>query len=206
MSGRPTVGVVDIGTSNLGSVVRALGSVGAEVMTAAREEELGSVDRIVLPGVGSFATGMRRLTGGSWPDRLRSEAKQGTPILGICLGMQFLADVGHEHGKTDGLGLVPGEVVEMPDAGVRRPHTGWNAVRFVRSDPLTEGVPDGSDLYFVHSYVFRPTETADVIGTCVHGETFVAVVRRGSVVGTQFHPEKSGAAGLQMLMNFVGST
>lgn len=205
MSRRSRVGVVDIGTSNLASVTRVLGSLGAEVQTATRADRLGPIDRIVLPGVGSFATGMQRLVDGGWPERLRLAAADDTPILGICLGMQFLADVGLEHGTTAGLGFVRGEVVEMPAVGVRRPHTGWNSIHITQPDPLVDGVPDGSDVYFVHSYVFRPSDPSSVVVTCRHGESFAAVVRSGPVVGTQFHPEKSGPVGLRILANFVGS-
>ncbi len=183
----------DYGTGNLHSLTKALERQGAEVAVGA---ELDGVDGLVLPGVGAFGAAAERLA--PYAAGIREAAGQGLPILGICLGMQLLLDASDE-GAGQGLGLVPGRVRRL--RAERVPHMGWNVVP--SDDPLFDGV-SGQRFYFANSYVADPTAEADVMAWAVHeGDRFPAAVRRGRVLGTQFHPEKSGESGLRLIRNFV---
>lgn len=200
------IGIVNYGMGNLASVSRAIESLGYDAAIAEYPEDLRRVSRIILPGVGAFAEGMDRLSAGGWVDELSHLVREGgRPLLGICLGMQFLAARGSEGGARPGLGFVDGEIIHLKDhgCGERVPHVGWNEVRVRHPDPLLETIPDQTDFYFVHSYVFRAADDGDVLGEVDYGCTFAAIVRHGNVWGTQFHPEKSSKAGLQVLRNFV---
>jgi len=197
------VAIVDYSMGNLRSVANALEAVGASPRVTADAADLTTADAIVLPGVGAFADGMRNLHERGLVEPLRQAVAGGKPVLGLCLGMQLLAERGTEHGTVEGLGLVPGEVVRLPSNGVRIPHIGWNDVRFMRTDGLYDGLGETQDFYFVHSYALRVNDARLVSGVCVHGDEFVASIEDGTVFGTQFHPEKSQAAGLAVLSNFV---
>jgi glutamine amidotransferase len=197
--------VINYGMSNLGSVRRALEECGAQVLISENPADLAGAERIVLPGVGAFSDGMKNLSEAGWPVEIRRAlASPRVALLGLCLGMQLLADKGYESGETDGLGLIPGEVKRLSAAAEERiPHVGWNEVRVVRGVPLLEGIEDGTDFYFVHSYALNVKREADVVGLTPYGGGFASVVRRGNVFGTQFHPEKSSRAGFQLLRNFL---
>jgi glutamine amidotransferase len=200
------VGIVNYGMGNLASVYRALETIGYDPLIANYPEELRAASRIILPGVGAFAEGMDRLNSGGWTGEIRRLVSgEGRPLLGICLGMQFLADSGSEGGERDGLGFIAGEIVHLADQGCtdRVPHVGWNEMHITRADPLFETIPEGTDYYFVHSYAFQVADPAHLLGTVPYGCDVAAVVRSGNVWGTQFHPEKSSKAGLQLLRNFV---
>jgi imidazole glycerol-phosphate synthase subunit HisH len=195
--------VVDYGVSNLFSVCNALESLGAAPLASNRPEDLSAADRVLLPGVGAFGKGMANLRDLGLDRALRDFSQTGKPLLGICLGMQLLADESLEHGRFAGLGLIPGSVVRLAEGpGVRVPHIGWNAVRHQATGWLWNkgGV---ADFYFVHSYHFVPADEADAAGWCEHGGRFVAAVARGATVGVQFHPEKSHRAGLETLKSFL---
>ena len=200
------VAVIDYGLGNLGSVRRAIAELGAEPVLADRPAQLAAADRVILPGVGSFTDGMSLLHERGWVGALREEAKQGKPVLGICLGMQLLASRGTEGGDTEGLDLIPGEVVGLEALGceLRIPHVGWNSLA-VRDEScaILRGIPGGTDFYFVHSFVFQPRDAADVVASTAYGVPVTAVVGRGNVMGTQFHPEKSSKAGFRVLRNFL---
>lgn len=197
--------VVDYGMGNLGSVRRALEECGATVRMSTAPEDLRDAERIVLPGVGAFSDGMKNLNASGWPGELRRAVENPrVALLGICLGMQLLADKGHESGSADGLGLVQGEVVRMSASdGERLPHVGWNEVKLVRPGPLLAGIDDGTDFYFVHSYQFNPSRQEDVMGVTPYCGGFASVIQRGNIFGAQFHPEKSSRAGFQILRNFL---
>lgn len=197
--------VVDYGMGNLGSVCRALEECGADVRLSANPADLSGTERIVLPGVGAFADGMKNLRANGWPEKINSALQNPrVALLGICLGMQLLADEGREGGGNAGLGLVPGVVERMVASnGERLPHVGWNELRFQRSSPLLAGIDDGTDFYFVHSYQFKVERREDVLGLTPYCGGFPSVVRNGNVFGTQFHPEKSSRAGFQILRNFL---
>jgi glutamine amidotransferase len=201
-----TLAVIDYGMGNLGSVRRAIGALGGDVALASRPAELASADRIILPGVGSFSEGMRRLREGGW-DRALADAvhERGTPLLGICLGMQLLATEGDEGGVGAGLGLVSGRVTSLAAMGceLRVPHVGWNTVDVVAGDGLLRGIPSGADFYFVHGFAFAAIDPACVAGTTRYGVTFPSVIISSRVHGAQFHPEKSSRAGLALLRNFL---
>jgi imidazole glycerol-phosphate synthase subunit HisH len=200
------VAIVNYGMGNLASVSRAIETIGHEPIVAQHPEELRRASHIILPGVGAFAEGMDRLSQSGWISELQRQVQEsGRPLLGICLGMQFLADRGHEGGKRTGLGFVPGEIVHLAELGCKErvPHVGWNELAIRRPDPLFTTIADHTDYYFVHSYAFRPEAPEDSLGTVPYGCDIPAVVRRGNVWGTQFHPEKSSKAGLQLLRNFV---
>jgi glutamine amidotransferase len=200
------VALIDYGMGNLGSVRRAIGELGAEPLLADAPAKLGAADRIILPGVGAFSDGMRLLEAGGWTRAIRAQADAGKPVLGICLGMQLLAARGLEGGDNEGLGLIPGEVQPLASLGceLRIPHVGWNSVAVRdRSAGMMLGIPDGTDFYFVHSYAFQPRDAADVVATTEYGIPIAAVVARGKVMGTQFHPEKSSRAGFRLLRNFL---
>lgn len=203
------VGVVDYGVGNLGSVLRALDEVGAAPRLLLQPADLAAAERVLLPGVGSFTDCKRRLDDGGWTDALHRHAGSGRPLLGICVGMQLLASHGDEGSDggacTPGLGLVPGRVRALADLGCtgRIPHVGWNSVNARRDAPLLARLPAGTDFYFVHSYAFVPDDPADLLATAEYGLPVAAAVQRGAVLGVQFHPEKSGRAGFQVLRNFV---
>ena len=200
------VAVIDYGLGNLGSVRRAIAELGAEPVLAASPDALKGADRVIRPGVGSFADGMSLLNARGWVGAIRDEAAKGKPVLGICLGMQLLASRGTEGGDNEGLDLIGGEVVALRDLGceLRIPHVGWNEVAVKNgASKILGGIPGGTDFYFVHSYAFTPKDPGDVLATTTYGATIAAVVGRGSVAGTQFHPEKSSKAGFRVLRNFI---
>ncbi|MFP4200582.1 MAG: imidazole glycerol phosphate synthase subunit HisH [Clostridia bacterium] len=197
--------VVDYGINNLGSVFNAFVKLGHETLLAESPDDLRGAAGIVLPGVGSFDRAAEALYSGGFTDALRAAMDEGTPLLGICLGMQLLC-LGSDEGARNwpGFGVVRGRLRRLPgDAKV--PHMGWNTVDTERSSPLFFGIPSGSHFYFVHSFFLDSEEDPEaVMATCHYGRSRVAaVVTRGNVLGTQFHPEKSGPVGLKFLDNFA---
>lgn len=200
------VGIVNYGMGNLASVYRAVETIGYRPYIADYAPDLRRAARIILPGVGAFGEGMMRLEKAGWVEEIkRLVGEEKRPLLGICLGMQFLADRGTEGGERPGLGFIGGSVDAFVDIGCARrvPHIGWNEMHIARNDPLFDAIPDKTDFYFVHSYCFVADDAASVIGTAQYGCDFAAAVRRDNIWGTQFHPEKSSKAGLQLLRNFI---
>ncbi len=179
------VAVIDYGTGNLGSLLRALEEVGATPRLATHPDQLEQAERVILPGVGSFSDCMHALTDGGWVGALQQAVARGLPLLG--------------------LGLIPGTVTHLREQGCtgRLPHVGWNALHPLGADPLLAGIPDGTNFYFVHSFAFVADDPAQVIATVHHSVPFAAVIRAGHVWGTQFHPEKSSRAGFRLLRNFL---
>jgi imidazole glycerol-phosphate synthase subunit HisH len=197
-----SVGVIDYGMGNRRSVEKALEHVGASVSLTGDDRELQACDGLVLPGVGAFPKAMDNLRALGLVDVIRARVEQGTPLLGICLGMQLLFEHSEEMGSAPGLGLIPGEVTRLHAGELRIPHIGWNDVRFERACALTAALP-GCPFYHVHSFAARPNDPEAVIGTTEYGERFATIVGRDNVFGVQFHPEKSSRHGLRMLANFV---
>ncbi len=210
--------VIDYGSGNLRSAAKALERAasglgdGRAVTVSAEPERVAAAERLVLPGVGAFADCMRGL--GAVPglvDALREAViARGRPFLGICVGMQLLATVGREHGDHAGLGWLPGAVLPLavpsPEPAGRPlkvPHMGWNEVRVERDHPVLAGLVPGAHAYFVHSYHFVPARAEDRLATVDYGGPLAAVVGRGNILGTQFHPEKSQAVGLRLLADFL---
>jgi imidazole glycerol-phosphate synthase subunit HisH len=200
-----TIGVVDHGMGNRRSVEKALERVGARVALTADHETLRAADGLVVPGVGAFAAAMRSMRELGLDELVVERAAQGTPVLGLCLGMQLLFESSTELGGDRGLGLLAGEVVALaPEpATLKIPHIGWNEVVFAGASPLLEGLGDRAAFYHVHSFVAVPAVEGDVLGRGDYGGPFASVVGRGDVYGVQFHPEKSSAAGLRLLANFT---
>jgi len=201
----PPVVLIDAGSGNLHSVRKALAHVGARVTVTRDPDTVRRAPRLVLPGVGAFGDFMRGLREPGLDQAVAEAVAQGVPLLGICVGMQALFDVGHEMGTHQGLGLLPGDVVRFPpDVGEKVPHTGWNQIHFVRPSPLLEGIPDGAYVFFNHSYYCRPQEEAAVVTRTDFGRLmYVSMVQRGALFGVQFHPEKSQRVGLRVLENFL---
>jgi glutamine amidotransferase len=200
---QPTIGLVDYGMGNRRSMQKSLERAGATVVLSADHGVLRAADGLVVPGVGAFAPAMERLAEHGLDDLIRERATAGAPVLGACLGMQLLFEHGSEFGGTDGLGLLPGEVVPLDGRGLKLPHIGWNEVRWVRPSPLSAGLPDPAPFYHVHSFVPAPADDGVVLGISDYGVPFASVVGRDNVFGTQFHPEKSSRDGLALLANFV---
>ena len=190
--------VPDLGLSNLWSALRALESLGHEAVATARPVEVAAAETILLPGVGAFAEASRRLEQTGLGDAIRSAAAGGTRVIGICLGMQLLFETSEEGGDHPGLGLLPGRVARLA-GGALLPHVGWNSVRPTEAGKALFGESDGGDFYFVHSFVARPASENLVLARCLHGESFAAAVGDTTSIGFQFHPEKSGAAGVRLL-------
>lgn len=207
------VGVIDYGVGNLGSVMRALEELRVSPILVTRAIDMHATDSLILPGVGNFADCARLLGEGGWPQALRDEVQGGgKPLLGVCVGMQLLASCSMEGvgaqapDGTPGLGFIPGRVEHLRTLGcsLRVPHVGWNEVtNCATKGGLFDGIPDGTDFYFVHSYAFVPDDPADVLATTDYGIPVTAAVRRGRIWGTQFHPEKSSRAGFKLLRNFI---
>lgn len=204
------VGVIDYGVGNLGSVLRALEEMGVTPVHLQRAADVRQPDALILPGVGGFTECKRLLDAGGWSEAIKEATSvYAKPLLGICLGMQLLADSSEEgangEGGTPGLGLISGHVTSLKELGcsLRVPHVGWNSVYSQSRSPLMKTIPDGTDFYFVHSYAFVPRDQIDVLATTDHDVRVTAVVGRGHVWGTQFHPEKSSRAGFRLLRNFL---
>jgi glutamine amidotransferase len=206
MSGRePLIAIVDYGMGNRRSVIKALERVGARPALTRDRRELQEARGLVVPGVGAFPQAMRRLGELGLSGLIRERARQGVPVLGICLGMQLLFERSQEIRDTAGLGLIEGEVRFLETGGLPVPHIGWNDVQLVAPSPLTAGLPaNGLAFYHVHSLAARPENAEDVIGISEYGERFATIVGRGAVFGVQFHPEKSSGGGLALLERFVG--
>ena len=200
------VGVIDCGIGNLQSVVGAIEKLKFEARLVSAASEIGDYEKLILPGVGAFGRGMTKLRERGMVDAIRDHVTGGgCDLLGICLGMQLLADRSEEFGNHEGLGLISGEVkrIRSDDAALRVPHVGWNRVHSVDACPLFRDVPAGSYFYHVHSYVMVPADESVICARCCYGETFVTAVRSGNVYGTQFHPEKSQLHGLKVIENFL---
>jgi imidazole glycerol-phosphate synthase subunit HisH len=198
------IAIVDYGAGNLRSVTNSLRYVGADVCVTDDPAKLADAEKIVLPGVGAFGAGMEALRKSGFIDPIIREADAGKPLIGICLGMQYLFDESEEMGTHAGLGLLPGRVVKFADDDVPRiPHIGWNQLHFQREHPLFAGMADGGYAYFVHSY-YVATDTDDVVlAKTDYGIQYASIVGKDNIVGIQCHPEKSQAVGLCFLQNFM---
>lgn len=196
------IALIDYKAGNLTSVKKALAAVGAEVVVPQAPGDLGEASGIIVPGVGHF--GATRAIDQPWIDAILDRVGQGRPLLGICLGMQWLFEASDEAPDLRGLGVLSGTCIRLhgDGNGVKVPHVGWNSLAMQARDAwITDGVPDGSQVYFTHSYIVPVTDAA--VAVTEHGVPFAAVVQRAHVAGVQFHPEKSGDVGLRILRNFV---
>jgi glutamine amidotransferase len=201
--GGVAVGVIDYGAGNLRSIARAIEVAGARPVVL-RGPAPDHFDVIILPGVGAFGAAMRRLDEAGMPAWIRARVASGTPLIGVCLGMQLLYEQSEESPGVAGLRVLAGAVRRLP-AGRKVPHMGWNSLRVVRPSRIVEGIGMDPYVYFVHSYVVEPTDSGGVVATASYGVDFPAVVQDGPVIGLQFHPEKSGAPGLRLLRNVLAA-
>ena len=196
--------LIDAGTGNLRSVQKALEAVGARVLCSSDPQKVLAGRRVVLPGVGAFGDFMSGLRSRDLEGVVKEIARRRTPLLGICVGMQALFDTGEEMAEHAGLGLLPGRVVRFAESlGVKVPHTGWNQIEVRDDAPLFHGIRSGTSVYFNHSFYCQAEKPSDVVATTDHGLAYACAVQRDMIYGVQFHPEKSQAAGLQILKNFV---
>jgi len=210
-----TIAIIDYGAGNLRSAAKALERTVAEaglstsVVVTADPDAVGAAERVVLPGDGAFRDCRHNLDSiDGMVEAIDAVIDSGRPFLGICVGMQLLADRGLEHGETPGLGRIPGEVrlIEPSDPALKVPHMGWNTLRVKHDHALLDGIPlgpDGLHAFFLHAYELEPREDSDLVAVADYGSEVTAIVARGNVAGTQFHPEKSQTLGLALLRNFV---
>lgn len=196
--------IIDYGVGNLRSVEKAFTATGCEAVVSSDERVLRSAERLVLPGVGAFGSCMKALRQRGFDSLVKERAAAGTPLLGICVGMQMLFELSEEFGTTEGLGLLPGRVRRF-ETDLVVPQVGWNRIRQKQKHALFEGVADGSFCYFVHSFHCEPRNADSIVGETEYGVKYASVVARNNICGVQFHPEKSQHVGLQMLRNFCVS-
>ena len=198
------IAIIDYGVGNLFSLRSSLNKIGADTVVTADPAVIARADKLILPGVGAFADAARKLRNSGLDAIIKAEAAAGKPILGICLGMQMLFEKSFEYGEHEGLGLLKGSVIPMEGtipAGLKIPHIGWNALRFRKESPLLRCVQEGDCVYFVHSFYASGCEDS-LIATAEYGADLTAAVARDNVMGCQFHPEKSGDVGLNILRAF----
>lgn len=197
--------MIDYGASNIRSAQKAFEAVGAEVTVTSDPNVVRQGTRLVLPGVGAFGAGMDALRARGLDTAVIETAARGVPLLGICLGMQFLFERSDEMGEHLGLGLLPGGVTrfDLADPTLKVPHMGWNQVEYEHEHPLLHQVPSGSHTYFVHSYYCVPASRDHIIATTTYGHPFTSIVGHNHIFGIQFHPEKSQKRGLQLLRNYL---
>jgi len=198
----PHVAIIDYGVGNLRSVEKAFAANGCVAVVTADENVLRNAERLVLPGVGAFGACMNALTERGFDELVRERCDEGTPLLGVCVGMQLLFEESEEFGATRGLGLLPGRVRRFSDELVV-PHVGWNQIKQRVAHALFDGIDDEAFCYFVHSYYCEPAQDEVIIGKTDYGVTYASVVAQDNLFGVQFHPEKSQAAGLRLLANFA---
>lgn len=199
------IAIVDYGVGNLASVYKAFSFIGVESVITSDPAEILAAGKVVLPGVGAFADAMNSLEKTDMISVIEKVAGKGTALLGICLGMQLLFDYSTEGGeRVPGLGLLKGSVTQFPpDMGLKVPHMGWNSLIIKQGEGIFKGIRENSYVYFVHSYFLTADDSSDVAATCNYGITYDAAVAKGNIMGTQFHPEKSGDVGLDILRNFA---
>jgi imidazole glycerol-phosphate synthase subunit HisH len=197
------VAILDYGMGNLRSVEKALERVGGEAEITSDRGRAEAADGLILPGVGAFPKAMERVREIGLDQLVASRLSAGVPVLGICLGLQLLFDSSVENEGASGLSLLGGMVSPLEANGYKVPHIGWSPVHWAHDSALTEGIDQETPFYFVHSFAPRPASEGDVLGTAAYGETFACAVERPPLYGVQFHPEKSSAAGLRLLSNFV---
>ncbi len=199
------IAIVDYDAGNLKSVQKAVQYLGRDAIITRDEKEILSADHVILPGVGAYGDAMERLREYRLDEILKKVADSGTPLLGICLGLQLFFDHSEENGGADGLGLMEGQIIKIPDApGLKIPHMGWNSITVDPKSRLLAGIPDGSYVYFVHSYYLKAKNSEEVAATTEYGVKIDAAVEKGNLCASQFHPEKSGKVGLKILENFIG--
>ncbi len=198
------IAIIDYGVGNLFSLKSSLNMIGAETIVTSDEKIIKNADKILLPGVGAFEDAAKKLRETGLGELVKEEARNGKPLLGICLGMQMLFEKSFEYGEHEGLGLIEGEIRPISDvipSGLKIPHIGWNALDFKNKSELFKYIKDGDFVYFVHSY-YAKTSDKNVIATSEYGADLTAAVAKGNVFGCQFHPEKSGDVGLNILRAF----
>jgi len=199
------IAIIDYGVGNLFSLKSSLSMIGAQAIVSGDADVIRAAERIILPGVGAFGDARKKLADTGLDKILLEEAARGKPVMGICLGMQMLFEKSYEYGEHKGLGLIPGEVVPMAGklpAGLKVPHIGWNALEISRKDhPLMKYTKDGDCVYFVHSF-YAENCRANTLATAEYGIDVTAAVAKDNVMGCQFHPEKSGSVGLNILRAF----
>ena len=194
--------IIDYGVGNLRSVEKAFAAMGCEAVVSGDESVLRAAEKLVLPGVGAFAACMKALKERGFEQLVKERAGDGTPLLGVCVGMQLLFDESEEFGSTPGLGLLRGSVRRFRNDLVV-PHVGWNRIQQQRPHAVFEGIEDGAFCYFVHSYYCEPADERVVVGKTEYGISYASVIAQANICGVQFHPEKSQHVGLRMLRNFA---
>lgn len=200
----PNVCILDVASGNVASVRNLFSTAAKHVSVSNDPAVIKAATHLVLPGVGAFGATMERILQHIPMEALKEEVFGARkPFLGICVGLQVLADRGYEFGEHAGLGWLPGTVRRMETGALPLPHMGWNDITVRRASPLLEGFAEHPDFYFVHSYAFVAATASDVIATCTYGEDFPCVLGRGNIMGVQFHPEKSQKAGALMIQNFL---
>ncbi len=198
------IAIIDYDAGNMKSVEKALDHLGAERIVTGDPDVIRSADKVILPGVGSFGSAMEKLVEHGLDKTVKEVANSGTPLLGICLGLQMLFDSSEEAPGVPGLSILPGKILKFSGGGgLKVPHMGWNSLTFPKEGRLFCGIDPGSFVYFVHSYYLRAENESDVAATCEYGVKFHASVERGNIFGCQFHPEKSSETGLKILENFI---
>lgn len=195
--------IIDYGMGNLRSVENALAHVGGRSLISGDPEIIRNADRLILPGVGAFGDAMANLKQRDLDNAIRHAIDKGTPLLGLCLGLQLLFTRSEEFGDHEGLNLIPGSVLKIDEPGLRVPHIGWNQIEGERPNPLLDGIPEGSYFYFVHSFYVKPDNQEYTLRWTSYGNRFCSIACRGKVWGAQFHPEKSQDAGKRLLRNFL---
>ena len=196
--------MIDYGASNLRSAQKAFEFVGAEVLVTERPVDVGQAEKLVLPGVGAFGTGMAALRERKLIEPIQDAVARGIPLLGICVGMQFLFECSEEMGQHEGLSVMAGKVVRFRRSDLKVPHMGWNELVLRQENhPLLQDVPAGAYTYFVHSYHCQPTRTDSIVAHTDYGAPIAAIVGHNNVYGIQFHPEKSHRVGLRIIKNFI---
>lgn len=199
------IAIIDYDAGNLRSVEKALLSIGEETIVTRKREEILAADKVVLPGVGAFGDAMRKLKEYGLVDTIHEAVDSGKPFLGICLGLQLLFRRSDESEGVEGLSILPGEILRIPEApGIKIPHIGWNSLKVTEGARLFEGLGENPYVYFVHSYYLKADDESIVAATTEYGGTLIhASVQKDNVYACQFHPEKSGSVGMQILKNFA---
>ncbi len=196
--------IIDYGAGNLRSVQKACEVMGAQAHITSDSAEILSADHVILPGVGAFGDCMQSLADHKLTDTIHQAINQGKPFLGICLGMQMLFSESEESPGAKGLSVFDGRIVKIPEhPGLKIPQMGWNSLQFTKESPLFYGLKENSFVYFVHSYYMQPTDKSIIAATCEYGTTLPIALSHSNIHATQFHPEKSGDVGLQILKNFI---